>query len=61
MSGGGTGGLVPGSGSINPADELFALAQSRTEQGPRREAELTRARQLLGAHKAGVGLWWWGV
>jgi hypothetical protein len=58
MSGsGGTGGLVPGSGSISPVDELFALVQSRTEPGPRREAELARARQLLGAHKVG-GLCW---
>lgn len=53
-TGGGTGGGAPGSVSISPADELFSIAQSRTEPGPRREAELARARQLLGAHKVCV-------
>lgn len=64
-TGGGTGGGAPG--SISPADELFSIAQSRTEPGPRREAELARARQLLGAHKvggrgvgSGLGKRWWG-
>lgn len=49
--------------SISPADELFSIAQSRTEPGPRREAELARARQLLGAHKVGGSRGWgrgWG-